>query len=217
MSLNHCYTTSVTGTIDNRFAVKGVDCATISDDYSYSGVGFSFPSYNDVVITKMESETNWSTEKLREMLDQLQEEEEEKKRAEFARVQAHNAVLRDMVEDVKFSGPCTIVFWNDGTKTMVRCHEKDHMDQEKGILACMAKKLYDNTNIFNEVLREYAEPEEEVHVHGSTVQEQMSNVNKIVEEQAAIIKELEESLGESMRLHDEKNKTIEELRRALLS
>jgi hypothetical protein len=45
------------------------------------------------------------------------------------------------IKDVKFSGPCTIVFWTDGTKTMVRCQDGETNDPEKGLAMAIAKKF----------------------------------------------------------------------------
>ena len=44
------------------------------------------------------------------------------------------------INKVIFSGPCTIVFWKDGTKTVVKCHEGDTYDPEKAIAMCYMKK-----------------------------------------------------------------------------
>jgi|GEM_PF-3867643 len=38
------------------------------------------------------------------------------------------------IERVIFSPPATIVFWNDGTKTVVKTSPHDKYDKEKGIL-----------------------------------------------------------------------------------
>ena len=46
---------------------------------------------------------------------------------------------------VIFNDPATIVFWTDGTKTIVMCGENDDFDPEKGIaMACMKKLLGTN-------------------------------------------------------------------------
>lgn len=45
------------------------------------------------------------------------------------------------IKEVIFSGPATIVFWSDGTKTVVKCTEGDKMDYEIGIAMCTLKKL----------------------------------------------------------------------------
>lgn len=46
------------------------------------------------------------------------------------------------IEKVIFNEPATIVFWKDGTKTIVKCSPNDEYDREKGLLMCIAKKLY---------------------------------------------------------------------------
>lgn len=46
------------------------------------------------------------------------------------------------IKKVIFSNPCTIVFWGDGTKTVVRCGENDEYDPEKGIAMALMRKVY---------------------------------------------------------------------------
>lgn len=41
-----------------------------------------------------------------------------------------------------FNNPATIVFWNDGTKTVVKCSENDTFTEEGGFTAALAKKMY---------------------------------------------------------------------------
>lgn len=50
------------------------------------------------------------------------------------------------ITDVKFSGPATIVFWSDGTKTVVKCSENDVYDKEKGLAMAIVKKIIGNNN-----------------------------------------------------------------------
>ena len=45
---------------------------------------------------------------------------------------------------VIFNKPATIVFWKDGTKTVVRCGDNDIYDPEKGLAMCFAKKALGN-------------------------------------------------------------------------
>lgn len=94
-----------------------------------------------------------------EAKEAMERQEEESK---LLQAQLQNKRLRAMVKKVIFSGDRTIIMWNDGTKTVTQCHELDVYDKEKGILACMAKKLYENTNLFNEVIQEYVDFETEV-------------------------------------------------------
>lgn len=45
------------------------------------------------------------------------------------------------IKNVIFSGPCTIVLWSDGDKTIVRCREDDTFDKEKGLAMAISKKM----------------------------------------------------------------------------
>lgn len=48
------------------------------------------------------------------------------------------------IKRVIFNEPATIVLWKDGTKTVVKCHEGDTFDKEKGLAMCFAKKALNN-------------------------------------------------------------------------
>lgn len=58
-------------------------------------------------------------------------------------------------EKVIYNDPATIVFWSDGTKTVVRCHEGDVFDRREGFLLCCAKKLMGNKGAYNDAMREH--------------------------------------------------------------
>lgn len=64
-----------------------------------------------------------------------------------------------MIIKVVFNDPATIVFWNDGSKTVVKCNPEDTFDPEKGLaIACM-KKLFGNKGYYNDIFRKWL-PEE---------------------------------------------------------
>jgi hypothetical protein len=51
---------------------------------------------------------------------------------------------------VIFNDPATIVFWSDGTKTVVKCSEDDIYDPEKGLAMAFSKKMFGNQgNYYN--------------------------------------------------------------------
>lgn len=65
---------------------------------------------------------------------------------------------QDLIVDVIFSGPCTIVKWKDGDKTIVRCQEDENFDKEKGIAMCIVKKLFgtnDTKSNFNDIFKKW--------------------------------------------------------------
>lgn len=53
-------------------------------------------------------------------------------------IESNNVRIRKVI----FSGPATIVFWNDGDKTVVKCMNGDHLNYEMGIAMCTLKKLF---------------------------------------------------------------------------
>ena len=44
------------------------------------------------------------------------------------------------IDRVIFNDPATIVFWADGTKTVVKCHPEDTFDEEIGFMCCYLKR-----------------------------------------------------------------------------
>ena len=64
--------------------------------------------------------------------------------------------LKFEIKKVIFSGPCTIVFWADGTKTMVRQQDGDKdVDYEKGLAMAIAKKVYSNEGNYNNIFKRW--------------------------------------------------------------
>ena len=58
---------------------------------------------------------------------------------------------RFVIDRVIFNDPATIVFWKDGSKTVVKA-ENEIFDPEKGLAMAIAKKVYGNQgNYFNEI------------------------------------------------------------------
>lgn len=58
-------------------------------------------------------------------------------------------------ERIEFHDPATIVFWTDGTKTVVKARHGDKFDKEKGLAMAIAKKVMGNTNKYYDVFEEY--------------------------------------------------------------
>ena len=55
------------------------------------------------------------------------------------------------IEKVIFNNPATIVFWTDGTKTIVKCDGNEAFDEEKGLAMAISKKFLGNKgNYYNE-------------------------------------------------------------------
>lgn len=75
----------------------------------------------------------------------------------------HNSIKKiysNTITKVIFNDPATIVFWRDGSKTIVKCNPEDKFDAEKGLaMACM-KKMFGNNGFYNDIFRKWL-PEEE--------------------------------------------------------
>lgn len=64
------------------------------------------------------------------------------------------------INKVIFNDPATIVFWYDGTKTIVKCKENDSFDPEKGLAMAIAKYHFGNDNTFHKVMKSWLPKEE---------------------------------------------------------
>lgn len=79
-----------------------------------------------------------------------------------------NGYLRKdtIIENVIFNDPATIVFWKDGTKTVVHAQNGEPYDKEKGLAMAISKKAFGNKrdyyNFFKRWLRKgWTAPEKE--------------------------------------------------------
>lgn len=62
------------------------------------------------------------------------------------------------IENVIFNNPATIVFWSDGTKTVVKKQRGDKkFDPEKGLAMAICKKIMGNKGNFNNMFKEWIE------------------------------------------------------------
>ena len=59
------------------------------------------------------------------------------------------------IKKVIFNNPATIVYWGDGTKTVVKCGEREAYDEEKGLALCFMKKALNNKGNYNNLFRKY--------------------------------------------------------------
>ena len=71
------------------------------------------------------------------------------------------------IKNVIFNDPATIVFWEDGTKTVVKCQDGDEFDPEKGLAMAIAKKAYGNKGNYCNKLKKWLPKEEPVDANRS--------------------------------------------------
>lgn len=66
------------------------------------------------------------------------------------------------IVDVIFNNPATIVFWDDGTKTIVKCQKGDTYSKETGLAMAIVKKIYGNKGRYNDVFAKWIPSEKDV-------------------------------------------------------
>lgn len=67
------------------------------------------------------------------------------------------------IKNVYFNDPITVVIWDDGTKTIVKCQEQtgDTYSKETGLAMCIAKKAMGNKGRYYDTFKKWI-PEEDV-------------------------------------------------------
>lgn len=71
------------------------------------------------------------------------------------------------IKNVIFNDPATIVFWNDGSKTVVKAHDEE-FDPEKGLAMAISKKLLGNKgNYYNEFKKWLPEEEKKTNLNST--------------------------------------------------
>ena len=66
------------------------------------------------------------------------------------------------IKNVIFNDPATIVFWTDGTKTVVKAQDDDAFDPEKGLAMAISKKALGNKGNYCNELKKWLPKEEPV-------------------------------------------------------
>lgn len=64
------------------------------------------------------------------------------------------------IKKVIFNDPATIVFWSDGTKTVVKKQKPDgkkKFDKEKGLALAITKKMAGNTGVYYNEFKKWCE------------------------------------------------------------
>lgn len=67
------------------------------------------------------------------------------------------------IKNVIFNDPATVVLWEDGTKSVVKCQDGDIYNKETGLALCIAKKALGNQSNFNNVFKKWVPEEKNLH------------------------------------------------------
>lgn len=88
-----------------------------------------------------------------------------------------NNIKMPKIKEVIFNNPATIIYWRDGTKTVVKCQPEDTYDKEKGFIAACMKKICGNDNTFNKIINEWCNNSENINSK-EVIPKKNKNVNK---------------------------------------
>lgn len=104
-------------------------------------------------------------------------------RAEFTRYDLMTKTAKETskIKNVIFNDPATIVFWSDGTKTVVKCGENDIYDPEKGLAMAVAKKYLGTNKSHSNYMDEFKKwlpKEEEL---SNPIEDVVDSIKKVAE------------------------------------
>lgn len=63
------------------------------------------------------------------------------------------------IKKVIYNEPATIIFWEDGSKTVAKCEKNEKFDKEKGFMVALLKKTFGNRDL-HKALERYVWNEE---------------------------------------------------------
>ena len=100
---------------------------------------------DDILMHLLEDKIIESGNKI---IEEVEKREEEQKRTE---IDSFIGSIRKII----FNDEATIIFWDDGTKTVVKCDIDDYYDREKGIALCIVKHLFGDIGYYNEIFKSF--------------------------------------------------------------
>ena len=76
---------------------------------------------------------------------------------EAAKKKEETTMTAASIKNVIFNPPATIVFWTDGSKTVVKCNAKEEFDPEKGMAMAIAMRCANNSDDFYKEIKKWVE------------------------------------------------------------
>lgn len=67
------------------------------------------------------------------------------------------------IKNIIFNNPATIVFWEDNTKTVVKCMSGYEYDEYAGFMAAVCKKLFGSSSAVQKIVKQYMNEENMTH------------------------------------------------------
>lgn len=100
------------------------------------------------------------------------------------------------IRRVVFNNPATIIFWEDNTKTIVKCMEGEKFEKYAGFIAAVAKKLFGSTSRAKSIMNELGE--------------EQVNVEKKAKKETVAVPDLTQAFNEVIANHESIKEAIDE-------
>ena len=132
-----------------------IDAATINGVFVTADPYITTTNSNPYLTATKKETIDYIINNWDEISERIWDAEARKEQQELIAKQKKNKYYRGLVKHVHWSGNTCVVYWNDGIQTKAHWNDDEFFDAEKAILVCMARKLFGNTNIYNEVIQKY--------------------------------------------------------------
>lgn len=91
------------------------------------------------------------------------------------------------IKEVIYNGPATIVYWVDGTKTVVKCCEQETYDPEKGLAMAICEKAFSSKTTFHQAFKKWV-PEEKESIQDNTISNAFERASERLKQIAEALK-----------------------------
>lgn len=112
----------------------------------------------EAILAAWKKYTNSDTKTISDVFNTLNEKQKNAVYFMIAYNENRISKLLPKIKDVIYNDPATIVFWEDGTKTVVKC-KNEKFDPEKGLAMAFSKKMLGNKGNYYNIFKKWL-PEE---------------------------------------------------------
>lgn len=158
-----CYDVELSNIGKHRYTIMNIEVDFVDDEYVYQNnmveLTCEEPEHVHIEWSCVDSGLGMKNVSVKEALESmpwfkdLKIKEKKEKKTMPIYVGYGKTVY---IENVIFNKPATIVFWSDGTKTVVKKQKGDKkFDPEKGLAMAISKKIMGNKGNFNNIFKEW--------------------------------------------------------------
>ena len=122
--------------------------------------------------------------------------------AQWAKKNSYIGVDKSLqIENVIFNDPATIVFWKDGTKTVVKATNED-FDPEKGLAMAISKKAFGNKHDYYNVFKKWLKKCKKSQDVAEALADVSLNAGTVAARASAAMKKLADALAPKVTKED---------------